>query len=150
MTSARRNDETAPAPGAERVAEEIPTITSTLGTALVAVELRRVLRITPEPGDDTFPEARSVDLAAHWGVPVRSGIARRALLIPAGDAVLRLFLGEDLRVVSFPSTAVLAVPAFLRGWAKRAVVRKLIASGDSLGYLIAVERLSSLMEQEPK
>jgi hypothetical protein len=118
-------------------------VRSELAGIALGVDARRVSAIEDAEGPDSVPGAR-LDLALLLGFepPRPSDTPRRALVVTSRGRVVRLVIGETVRVERMASDAFRPVPAFIEGMATRAGIGSVFLSGDGVGYVVDVDRLA--------
>jgi hypothetical protein len=124
-------------------------VKSELSGITVGVDALRVSAI--EDAEETGPAGvHTVDLAGFLGLaaaePREEGVAsRRALLVRAGDRVLRLVIGEAVRVEALAPEAIRPVPVFIATLAASAGIGSLFLVDDGLGYIMDIDRLGEVL-----
>lgn len=120
-----------------------------LSGVTIGVDALRVSAIedADEPG---VAGARTVDLAGLLGLGEpgprpEGGGSRRALVVKAGGRVLRLVIGDAVRVEALAPSAVRPLPAFVDALAASVGIGSLFVAGDALGYILDVDRLSDVL-----
>jgi hypothetical protein len=124
---------------------QLHLVKSVLSGVTVGIDAFRVAAIesAAEPG---AAGARTVDLAGllglgEAGAPPADVEVRRVLVVEAADRVLRLVIGDAVRVEALAPGAIRPVPAFIDALAASAGIGALFLAGDGLGYILDVDRL---------
>jgi hypothetical protein len=119
-------------------AAAINLATCSAGPFAAAFDLDRVLRIEAE--EQAAPGAPVVDLARAWGVA--QGGKQRVLALRSRGDVLRLRVGEPLRILTLPASSLGSVPAFLRGLASRAAIGGVLILEERILLLVDADQLA--------
>lgn len=125
-------------------------VASELSGVTVGVDALRVSAIE-DAEEPAAAGARTVDLAGFLGLGEpeprpEGGVSRRALVVVAAGRVLRLIIGETVRVEALAPDAVRPVPPLLDALAASAGIGSLfVVGGAGLGYIMDIDRLGDVL-----
>jgi len=127
-------------------------VKSVLSGVVVGVDVLRVVAIVDaeapgEAGAHTHDLASLLGLRGPGATPPGDA-PRRALVVATGGRMLRLVIGELVRVEAMAPNALRPVPAFVAELAERAGISSVFLSGEGIGYVVDVDKLAAVLRAE--